>query len=260
MINKNQYYHLNKGGEFMALSDSKVYNMYEELKYNFLFNNDINCIHILLNLYDLENNISNIFPKYISINKLRKHISLLLKKRRGKHLIAYNLGEVIHEDINRLELFLYLEGYRQGYLDNKQVNILEKLTIKYYSISDLYNMKHLFHFQGKETDIKKFKSSIEEEINENEKEDEYLYNIISNYTKNVVRPKIISLNKYLDKQLAMDYTYKNINIKEDETLLTLEELDKIYKVVEKITYKNAIILYKEAYWNGLNDRVLKRYR
>lgn len=244
----------------MALSDIKVYDMYEELKYNFLFNNDINCIHMLLNLYDLENNISNIFPKYISINKLRKHISLLLKKRRGNHLIAYNLGEVIHEDINRLELFLYLEGYRKGFLDSKKVNILEKLTIKHYSISDLYNMKHLFHFQEKEIDIKKFKSIIEKEITENEKEHKHLYNIITNYTDSVLRPKIISLNKYLDKQLAMDYTYKNINIKEDEALLTLGELDKIYKLVEKIVYKNGIRLYKEAYWNGLNDRVLKRYR
>lgn len=249
-----------KEGEFMALSDIKIYDMYEELKHNFLFNNDINCIHILLNLYDLENNISNIFPKYISINKLRKHISLLLKNRRGKHLIAYNLGELIHEDINRLELYLYLEGYRRGYLDSKNVNTLEGLTMKYYSVSDLYNMKHLFQFQGQELDIKKFKIAIENEIVDFEKEENCLYNIISNYTNTIIRPKIITLNKYLDKQLAMDYTYKNINIREDETLLTLEELDKIYNVVEKIAYTNAMRLYKDAYWNGLNDRVLKRYR
>lgn len=244
----------------MALSDSNVYNMYEELKYNFLFHNDINCIHILLNLYDLENNINNIFPKYISINNLRKNISSLLKKRRGNHLIAYNLGELIHEDINRLELFLYLEGYRQGFLDSRNVNILESLTIKCFSISELYSMKHLFHFQGKDTEIKKFKIAIEKEIKENEQKDKHLYNIILNYNINIIKPKIISLNRYLDKQLAMDYTYKNINIKEDETLLTLEELDKIYKVVEKITYKNAMRLYKDSYWNGLNDRVLSRYR
>lgn len=244
----------------MALSDSKIYDMYEELKYNFLFHNDINCIHMLLNLYDLENNMSNIFPKYISINKLRKQISSILKKRRGKHLIAYNLGEVIHEDINRLELFLYLEGYRQGYLDSKSANLLEGITVDHYSISELYNMKHLFHYQEKETDVEDFKKFIENEISHKEKEDKNLYNIISNYTVNIVRPKIISLNKYLDKQLAMDYTYKNINIKEDETLLTLKELDKIYRVVEKTTYINGIRLYKDSYWNGLNDRVLKRYR
>lgn len=244
----------------MALSDSKIYDIYEELKHNFLFNNDINCIHILLNLYDLENNISNIFPKYMSINKLRKHISVLLKRRRGKHLIAYNLGQLIHEDINRLELFLCLEGYRQGFLDSKNVNLLEGITIKHYSISELYNMKHLFHFEVKDQDIKNIKIFIEDEISDIEKEDSHIYNIISNYMISVIRPKIISLNKFLDKQLAMDYTYKNINIKEDETLLTLEELDKIYKAVEKITYTNAMGLYKDAYWNGLNDRVLKRYR
>ena len=66
----------------MALLDGKAHNIYDKLKYNFLFNNDINCIHILLNLYDLENNINNIFPKYMSINKLRKNISKLLRDRR----------------------------------------------------------------------------------------------------------------------------------------------------------------------------------
>lgn len=64
----------------MELSNLKAYDIYEGLKYEFLFNNDINCIHILLNLYDLEKNINNIFPKYISIKQLRRNIRRILKK------------------------------------------------------------------------------------------------------------------------------------------------------------------------------------
>lgn len=244
----------------MALSDSKVYNIYEGLKHNFLFNNDINCIHILLNLYDIEDNINNIFPKYVSINVLKKHISKHLKNRPGNHLIAFNLGELIHEDINRLELFLYLEGYKHGYLNIKLVNILEGVTVKHFSISELYSMKYLFHFDTKEKEILDCKNKIFEDLQIEENENKVLYNTITNYTSSIIKTKIISLNKYLDKQLAMDYNSQMINIKEDETLLTLEELNGIYKEVVKITLKNGFKLYKDAYWNGLNDRVLKRYR
>ncbi|MEW8973330.1 MAG: hypothetical protein AB2375_03975 [Tissierellaceae bacterium] len=244
----------------MALSDSKAYDIYEELKYKFLFNSDINCIHILLNLYDLENNINNIFPKYVSIHHLRRNISRLLRDRRGNHLIAYNLGELIHEDVNRLELFLYLEGYKRGYLNNREANILESITIRYFSIPDLYNMKYLFHFNTEEKAILEYKLSIYDELQMEEKNDKYLYNIINNYALNVMKSKIISLNKYLDKQLTIDIDRKSPNIKEDETLLTLEELNEIYNEVVKIIFKNGQKLYQEAYWYGLNDRVLKRYR
>lgn len=243
----------------MALSDCKIYDIYEELKYNFLFNSDINCIHILLNLYDLENNINNIFPKYVSMHHLRKNISRLLKDRPGKHLIAYNLGELIHEDVNRLELFLYLEGYKHGFLNNKDINILENKTLKYFSIPDLYNMKFLFHFDTHNEEIKEFKESIYDRLQKEEKDSEYLHNIITNYTDNVIKPKVLSLNKYLDKQLTIDIDYKTFNIKEDDTLLPLDELNEIHKEVVKVILKNGLKLYQDAYWNGLNDRVLKRY-
>ena len=244
----------------MALLDSNAYDIYDKLKYKFLFNNDINCIHILLNLYDLENNINNIFPNYISINNLRKNISKLLIDRRGNHLIAYNLGEVIHEDINRLELFLYLEGYKYGFLDNKDVNQLEDITIKYYSIPDLYNMKYLFHFNTKEEEIREFKNRFFDNIEKEEKTNKRLNAIMTKYISNIIQPKVFSLNKYLDKQLSIDIGLDGPNIKEDETLLTFDELKTIYDEVLRIILKDGYRIYLKACWNGLNDRVLKRYR
>lgn len=244
----------------MALSDSKVYDIYEGLKYKFLFNNDINCMHILLNLYELENNINNICPTYISIRRLRKNIRKALKDRRGNHLIAYNLGELIHEDINRLELLIYLEGYKAGYLNKRHVNVLENIALEYFSISDLYNMRYLFNFDTSIEDVDKFKSNIYKTLLQEEKTQNILEETINNYTENILKPKVLSLNKYLDKQLAIEYRSKPPYFRDEESLLTLEELKVVYKEVVKIITRNVNKLYNDAYWNGLNDRLIMRYK
>lgn len=243
----------------MALTNVKAYDLYEGLKHEFLFNNDINCIHILLNLYDLEKNINNIFPEYISIKKLRRNIRRTLKDRRGNHLIAYNLGELIHEDINRLELLIYLDGYKSGYVDKKHINILENLTLKYFSISDLYNMKYLFHFDNSIDEVNEFKYKTFEELLSQNSTQIILEQTIKSYTKDILKPKILSLNKYLDKQLAIEYESKPPYFKDEESLLTLDELKVIYEEVIKIITRNTNKLYNNAYWNGLNDGVLMRY-
>ncbi len=232
--------------------------VYKGLNHNFLFNNDINSIHILLNLYDLEDNITNIFPKYLSLNNLRNSISRLLKKRGSKHLIAANLGKLLHEDINRLELYLYLEGYKHGYLDNRLANDLENITIKYLSITDLYNVKYLFHFNIINSEVKDIKDEIYEANNDNRGSYKTLKKIVDNYTNNIIKSKILSLNKYLDKQLEIAYNFSSTYIKEDN-FLTMEELENIYKSVEKIISTNGYKTYIDAYWYGVNDRVLRRY-
>jgi hypothetical protein len=251
-----------KGGIDMAIAieNNDICSIYEGLKYNFLYKNDINCIHILLNLYDLEDNITNICPKYISVNNLKKHIGRLLKGKNSNHLISLNLGQLIHEDINRLELYIYLEGYKQGYFNNKWVNTLEKATVENIIIEELYNIKYLYHFDTSEVHILDIKSSLTEEIQEEEKHGKFLNNIIGSYCDNIIKPKVLNLNKFLDKQLKIEYDSTMYNIQEDNSLLTLVELNNIYKEIVKIILKDGLKLYGDAYWYGLNDRVLKRYR
>lgn len=244
----------------IAIENNDICSIYEGLKYKFLYKNDIDCIHILLNLYDLEDNITNIYPKYISINNLKKHIGRLLKDKSSNHLISLNLGQLIHEDINRLELYIYLEGYKQGYFNNKWVNTLEKATVENIAIDELYNMKHLYHFDTSELHILDIKTSLTEEIQEDEKHSNFLYNTITRYCDNVIKQKVLNLNKFLDKQLKIEYDSIMYNIKEDNNLLTLSELNNIYKEILKIVLKDGLKLYRDAYWYGLNDRVLKRYR
>lgn len=244
----------------MALLDPKDCDLYEGLKYKFLFNNDINCIHSLLNLYDLENNINNIFPKYISIKRLRKNIRKALRNRRGNHLIAYNLGELIHEDINKLELLIYLDGYKSGYLNKKDTNDLENITLKYFPVSELYNRKYLFHFDNSISEINKFKTDIYKHLLQEETAQSILEETIEQYAENILKPKVLNLNKYLDKQLSIEYQSKPPYFKDEESLLTLDELKSVYKEVFKIITRNINKIYNDSYWNGLNDRLIMRYK
>ncbi len=244
----------------MTVCTNSAYDIYDGLTHNFLYNKDVNCIHILLNLYELEDNIRNIYPKYISLRYLRNHISRFLKHKKGNQMIAKNLGELIHEDINRLELFLYMEGYKHGFYNKKWVNILEKITIKYYSIEDLYSLKYLFQFETMNEEILELKERVFLNLDKDECKNNYLNDHIKDYCLSLIKNKIYSLNRHLDKQLTLDYSTHMLNIKEDSTLLTRDDLNNIYNEVYKIVIKNGMKLYKDSYWNGLNDRVLKRYR
>src|SRR5690606_1244872 len=109
-------------------------------------------------------------------------------------------------------------------------------------------------------EVKNIKELINNKLNEIESKNKYLYNSIIKYCDNILKGKVLSLNKFLDKQLTIEYNSKTFSIKEDYSLLTLEELTSIYKEIIKVVFKSGFKLYKEAYWYGLNDRVLKRYR
>ncbi len=243
----------------MAIAKNRNQTISNKLIHNFLYNSDIDSIHILLNLYDIEYNIANIYPRYISIKYIKRHLNRTLKGKRGKYLISLNLGQLIHDDIDRLELFIYLEGYRNGYLCNHWTNILEKKALEKTSLEELYNNKYLYH-NDKTKEIQNIKTNIFIDNKHKEKTNKNLSNSISKYCDNIVKKKVLSLNKYLDKQLTIEYSGKSYFIKEDYSLLTLEELMDIYKEILKVVNKIGSKLYNDAFWYGLNDRVLKRYR
>lgn len=244
----------------MALANKDLYELCSGLKYKFLFKNDINSIHILLNLYDIEDNIKNIFPKYVSMKYLRNNIRRIFRKRKGNQLIAQNLVSLIHDDINRLELLLYIEGYKGGFSNIKYANALEKLTYRFYSLEELYSLKYLFHFETKIEEVLDLKEILFEELISSDDDNTNYIDTIREYCDFVIKSKVFSLNKHLDKQLIMETKRNGINIVEDDYLLTKEDLNRIYKEVLKIIIRNGLKLFKDAYWNGINDRVLLRYR
>lgn len=244
----------------MALANKNISNVYDELIHKFLYKNDINSIHILLNLYDIEDNITNICPRYITISKLKKRINNFLKGRKDNHFISLNLSQLIHEEINRLELYIYLEGYKHGYYNNYWANLLEKITLKNICAEKLYELKYLYHFGINIPEIVDIKKQINKDIHKNEKSNKVLYAKVVKYSNTLLKRKVFNLNNFLDKQLTIDYDSDEYRIKDDEKLLNFDELNNIYKETVKVVLKNCLSLYKDAYWYGLNDRVLKRYR
>ncbi|SHI03105.1 hypothetical protein [Sporanaerobacter acetigenes] len=242
----------------MATSTVNLWKMYEGLKYNFLFNNDINSIHILLNLYDLEENINNICPKYTCIKDVKRGIKYLLRYREDKDLVTNKIVYLIHEDVDRLELCFYLEGYKYGYYNNKWVNILEEKTLNYYTIEEIYNKKYLFQYNINVEDIKIIKNKFDLEIDYLEDKCKYIEGLTDYFSDQIIKNKIYKLNDYIDRQLKMDFNSYS-SIKEEGSRFSQDELNKLYNLIVKYLYKNVIQIYKNASWYGLNDKVLNRY-
>ncbi len=243
----------------MVLANRGLWELYDGLLYNFLYNNDINSIHILLNLYDVEINMTNIYPKYRCTKEIRKKIKRLLFPRRDRQLVSNNVSMLVHEDIDRLELTMYLKGYYRGYNDNKWVNILEDETLKILREDELYGKNFLFHYDKSNKEIQKIVKDLFLHLNDRESETNSLANLIFAYCNKVIKRKIYNLNSYIDKQLTIDYSKNNPDIQE-EPFLSHKQINSIYRALVKTIYKNMFSTYKEAYWFGINDRVLNRYK
>ncbi len=227
----------------MAIAKDINCNLYGELEQRFLYNNDFNSIHILLNLYDLDKNIKNIHPKYISLGRMKKNIEKVFILRDDRREISSKLSKIFHEDINRLELFICIEGYKEGFFNKRLANSLENLTINNISIDKLYNKKYLYHFDSTNREIENGKNLIFTEIQAGF-EKESISELISHYINMIIEEKLEKIDKIL-------------NLKEK---LNIKEVDKIRNIVVDSMMESISEIYKESYWYGLNDRVLKRYR
>lgn len=243
----------------MSTAPKKLWDIYEGLKNQFLFHNDINSIYILLALYDLEENISNIRPKYTCTKSIKRRIKYILKNRTNRELIARNISILIHEDINRLELCFYLEGYKYGYNNKKWVDRLEKKAIEIYGLEGLYNNNYLFHYDFSNLDVIELRRALRREIDSKEKKDRQIEGLVYTFCNKIIKKKIKDLDKYVDKQLMIDFNPYNYSIKEEDYKLKEEEQDKIYHSIVSIIIKNVKDIYKDASWYAINDRVLKRY-
>lgn len=248
-----------KWGDILVLAKKSLYDICEGLKHKFLYNNDINSIHILLNLYDVENNISCMSPKYMSTDDIKRKVKRVLIHRNDRELVSNKIIMLIHDDIDRLELNFHLEGYTNGYYDNRNVNNLEGLSLQFYPIERFYEYNYLFHYNSPYKSIKEFKNNYFELMDKKEEDSGRVKNFIINYSENLIKSKIFRLNENLDKQLKFEFINKDISIKEEETFLSIKELNEIYEIIIEILFTNVRKIYKEASWYGLNDKLLKRY-
>lgn len=242
----------------LAEKNRKISN---SLKKKFLYNNDINSIHILLNLYESEDNIGNIFPRYISLGSLRKIVKKQLRGREGSDLAAKNISESIHNDFNRFELLFYLEAYKSGYKATHYANSFEKIILKTCEVEQIYSKSLIREKLKSNMDANKLKEEITSNIKSELTKSETYKKFVYTYNRKIIKPKIYNINRYLDKQLKMEQDSKGKTfIKYDGSLFNKKELNKLYNNLVLLSYEDGIKTLIEGYWSGLIENVLRRYK
>ncbi|WP_077075133.1 hypothetical protein [Aedoeadaptatus urinae] len=233
--------------------------MKTKLTHKFLYGADSSAMQLLLNLYDLEEKIHNIFPSYVSIKNLKKDILSFLRRKDNRAVFANSLTNAIYDDINRFELVMYLAGYKCGYNAASEANELEVITLRHIDLCHMFERKVLFHYDGKYEDVRRFrKQAIERHLSyigggSRIKEQ------AQRFSKVVLKRKVLTLNHYVDRQLQVDFLSPKKLYRESDYVLTREELIGLNRKLKNFLYRDGLRIYLSAYWCGINDSVLRRY-
>lgn len=226
----------------------------------FLFEGDSSCLQILLNLYNIEDSIENVLPSYISMKKLKEDIVRCLNPDQGRDLVAQNISSLIHDEITRLELYIYLEGYKKGYHGKKWADQLEILSFNYVSVEDIYKTCQLDSTLQECQGVMGLKEKVFLSLEEDFYLRNFLKDVVLAYSNRVLKPKIFHVNKYLDRQLMIDCTSKDIQFIEAHLPLKFKDIAYLYRRLLKFLIKDCLRVYQKAYWDGINDQVLNRYQ
>ncbi len=233
--------------------------VYKGLKNRFLYENDINSIYVLLALYDVENNINNIFPRYIEFSDIKRKVSNILKSRSDATNISHNISVIIHEDINRLELCFYLEGYKDGFTNYKAVNLLENEIIKTYGIGFTYD-KENFKYVIMDESFYDLKEKIFSDLDGKLDQSNHMIKLTDKFLENIIMKKILNLDKCIEKQLKINFDLKSFDIGEVSYELNDGEVKKLENYLNGNIKKHIKDVYKKAFWTAMNDKVFNRYK
>lgn len=225
----------------------------------FLLDGDVDSMNILLNSYNIEDSINTITPSYISLKHLKKDLVSFLKHKEGKELLAYNISNVIHDDINKFELAIYLEGYRAGFNSKAHVDIVESLAFSIYDLNTIYTCKKLFKSSVLPPEVQKVKNKVFADVDKIGYPKKKIKDIVKKLDFKLLRKKIYMMNSFLDKQLMFSDNPEEGFI-ELGNALTRNELLGLNKKIIKFMLRDGLRVYKNAFWDGVNDRVLKRYK
>lgn len=232
-------------------------NIKKELEHRFLYENDLSSIYYLIHLVESERQGTLQKPKYISVKRIKNALRMYLQDRDDRDLICSTIGKMILEPVNKIELAMYIEAYSLGYDQKTMANELETYALRMVPPKFLCRRKKLFH-DVKFVKIKRIKKDM---IHRVIAENQYLAKnkvLLMKYCEQTFKDHLMSLNKYLNKQLTFVFDGNTTAVTE-EKFLTQDELSDLYQKTVNTFISSMNSIAKEAIWYGLNDRVLSRY-
>lgn len=233
--------------------------MRKTLEDNFLYRNDEDSLQILLSLFENEYRVHRLTPKYTCMPAIKRSVRRVLRILGIRHHeVMQSVCSMLNDVVNRLEFAVYLEAYTAGLKDTEWANQLEERALAYIPFEDLFHRKTLFHSRLN-TDILVLKNQLMDAIDASDAYHQ-LGHRTTKYSERVIHPKILKINTYADKQLMLwqddelgEYGFS------EPAIIVRKDLDRIYERLVRAFLKSIQKLYKEAYWYGVNDRVLNRY-
>ena len=236
---------------------STVQSLRKGLEYKFLYQDDPTSMQLLLSMLENEYRVYKVRPEYQCMRRLCRSLGRDLNHREDRHEIVDAVYRLINNDVNRLELAIHIDHCARGYYDNDRVNELEILALKSMPVEELYGRKTLFH-KEQSGDVLVFRNRLFASIDQDDAQSKRIKRITYAYCERVLKNKVFLINEKMERQLVFNLENEEIDIL-SEREVTLSERDKIYRRVYMNCIKCMQRIAKEAYWYGLNDRVIGRY-
>lgn len=242
----------------MLLEKAQLHTVKSELEHRFLFQGDMQSIRLVLNFYELDN-MWRFRPTYLSMNELEKDVRRCLRYRRGSDIIAETLSRQIHEDINRLELYVYLEGYQWGRVNQSAINQLEIYALSQFSPWELSQKEELYHRQVNDEKLVELRQELLSRSQRALRRRGALGQTLTKFSQVFCKDEVRRLNDLTSRQMVMDIDGSSGEIKDEYGDLTPVELERIYRKLNRFIYRNAAKVFEVAAWSAINDGVLERY-
>lgn len=229
-----------------------------KLEFNFLYNNDVNSLYLLLSILQESNNYKNFKPRYICTKNVIRSLIRFLKNRSDKYYIANSIYQLINDDINRIELLFLIQGYSAGYNDNKLSYKIERHILKVNPTVSSPSLLKLIDTSFKSRNVN-LKRSLFASIDHDKNLAKSLKQVVRLYFEKHIKQQVETGCLSSARQLMFDLDAIPLIIKNNPHI-TKSQVNSIYNKLQFYTYRNLLKVYKESYWKGATDSVNNRYR
>ncbi|MDO5716737.1 MAG: hypothetical protein Q4Q17_02945 [Tissierellia bacterium] len=233
-----------------------TYKELNEIQRGFLYKRDSNYIEACLDLFNTSYDIRQTSLEYTTRKKFHKDVKRLLTKFGVSEININKLIHLLHEDINRVDLYVNVKGFEKGFYDYTVINALESLALDRMGINELYELKYLYEYETNDEEVMELKGMAYKKIKYSDQITNEHKRLVQVFSKNKIRPMVMGLNDLLDTQLILI----DGEIKDEQCDLNSEQLREIYVNTKILLFKYVERAFFAAYWKSINQRVLSRYK